>query len=170
MCLTFCPSCVGVYLCICTCVYSCTCPEVQSDYFPSVFAAGDSQAAPDNGGCFCYAGKLLTFHSYRPSIHLPSLRSISLTLSNTLSPPEHRCICPFPSQWRKHKTKPIKISCDKGFFFFFSDMNAFVCQPLLCCGHVCVSTYHQCVLYWICTQVVLPSTCVFAPIHHFNFN
>lgn len=42
---------------------------------------------------------------------------MSLTRSNILSPPDRWCLCPFPSQWRKHKTKPIKILLWQGVFF-----------------------------------------------------
>lgn len=43
----------------------------------------------------------------------PSVPSVSLALSNRVSPAEYGCI--FPSRWKKHKIKPIKSFCDKGF-------------------------------------------------------
>lgn len=114
-----------------TCVRACV---RALNYFSSGFAAGDSQAAPDNGGCFCYAAKLLTFPSYYPSIHLPPHPSSSLTLSETLSPAEHGCICCFPSQWRKHKIKPKKTSLCHECFFSERGGKCFVCEILCCIG------------------------------------
>lgn len=45
----------------------------------------------------------------------PSVPSVSLALSNRVSPAEYGCIFSFPSWWKKHKIKPIKSFCDKGF-------------------------------------------------------
>lgn len=42
---------VFVYFDICVCVYMHACSDPQWDYFCSLFDAGDSQAAPNHGGC-----------------------------------------------------------------------------------------------------------------------
>ena len=136
-----------VHICVHACVRACLCMHAQkcSRIISLLYLLLGIPRLPQTmQDVFVTQEKLLTFPSYRPPIHLPPLPSVSIVLSNTLSPHERRCLCPFPSQWRNAKPDQQTSSCDKGFIFPYTWVALCVHLCVVVC--ICVSTYHLCVL------------------------
>lgn len=109
-------------------------------------------------------------HFSPPTIHqsiCPPPLHLSLALCKTLSLPEHRCICPFPSQWKKHKIKSVKILFWQGpssYRWTALCVRLFVAY-ILVSGYICTAQVIYLHMDCMWFLLVIPSTCVLAPTH-----
>lgn len=171
--LTFCPSyaCLYLHIFVCTRVYMRACmracmrvcmracmPRSAVGLFLFYICCWGFPGCPRQCRMFLLHRKSCSLSPFTvPQSICPPLPSVSIILSNTLSPHKHRCLCPFPSQWRNAKQDQQTSSCDKGFIFPYTWVA--LCVHLYVVMYVCVSPYHLRVLSHDC-RFPIPSTCV----------